>query len=95
MGHTLMENRNGLIVVAAVTQADGFAERSTALSMIDKVRQDNPETDLTLGADKGYDTAAFVAEMGRLKVVPHVVQNTSGRRSAVPDEIAQTEGYGM
>lgn len=28
-------------------------------------------------------------------VTPHVAQNKSNRRSAVPDEIAQTEGYGM
>jgi hypothetical protein len=28
-----------------------------------------------------------------MKVTPHVAQNTSGRRSAVPDAIAQTEGY--
>lgn len=95
MGHTLMENRNGLIVAAAVTRAEGLAERATALAMIDRVRQASPEADITLGADKGYDTAAFVAELHRLKVVPHVAQNTSGRRSAVPDEIAQTEGYGM
>jgi hypothetical protein len=29
------------------------------------------------------------------KVTPHVAQNTSGRRSAVPDAIAQSEGYAM
>ena len=26
-------------------------------------------------------------------VVPHVAQSTAGRRSAVPDAIAQSEGY--
>ena len=34
MGHTLMENRNGLIVQAQVTQADGRAEHKAALEMI-------------------------------------------------------------
>lgn len=95
MGHTLMENRNGLIVNAMVTQADGHAERVAAKAMIEKERQANPEAAITLGADKGYDAAEFVGELHRLKVVPHVAQNKSGRRSAVPDEIAQSEGYGM
>lgn len=94
MGHTLMENRNGLIVNAMVTQADGYAERVAAKEMINDVRQANPEAAITLGADKGYDAAEFVGELHRLKVAPHVAQNKSGRRSAVPDEIAQTAGYG-
>ena len=50
---------------------------------------------LTLGADKVYDAKEFVAELSKLKVQPHVARNTSGRRSAVPDEIAQGDGYGM
>ena len=95
MGHTLMENRNGLIVDAAVTRADGYAERVAAKAMIGKLRQANPEAAITLGADKGYDAKEFVAELRRLKVQPHVAQNKSGRRSAVPDEIAQSEGYGI
>jgi len=32
-------------------------------------------------------------ELKRLNVTPHVAQNKSGRSSAVPDEIAQSEGY--
>jgi len=95
MGHTLMENRNGLIVNATVTQADGYAERVAAKAMINDVRQVNPEAAITLGADKGYDAAEFIAELQTMKVTPHVAQNKSGRRSAVPDEIAQTDGYGM
>ena len=34
LGHVLMENRNGLIVDAMVTQADGTAERDAALLMV-------------------------------------------------------------
>lgn len=95
MGHTLMENRNGLIVQATLTQADGYAERTAAKAMIGKIRQASPEVAITLGADKGYDAKGFVAELHQLKVEPHVAQNTSRRRSAVPDEIAQSAGYGM
>lgn len=95
MGHTLMENRNGLVVNAVVTQADGHAERVAAKAMISDVRQVSPEAAITLGADKGYDAAEFIDELQRLKVEPHVAQNKSGRRSAVPDEIAQSPGYGI
>jgi IS5 family transposase len=93
MGHTLMENRNGLIVNATVTQADGYAEREAAKAMIGDVRQVHPDAAITLAADKGYDAAEFIAELQQLKVRPHVAQNKSGRRSAVPDDIAQTPGY--
>jgi len=30
-----------------------------------------------------------------MNIIPHVAQNTSGRRSAVPDAIAQSEGYAV
>src|SRR5947199_9227370 len=35
MGHLMMENRNGLIVDARLTEANGTAERTTALAMIE------------------------------------------------------------
>ena len=58
MGHALMENRNGLVVDACLTQADGHAERTAALAMIE-LRADRPGR-ITLGADKGYDVEDFV-----------------------------------
>jgi IS5 family transposase len=95
MGHMLTDNRHGLVVNAMVTQADGRAEREAAKAMISDARQcvAGLDTEVTLGADKGYDAAEFIEELQRLKVTPHVAQNKSGRRSAVPDEIAATEGY--
>jgi len=97
MGHTLTDNRHGLIVNAMVTQASGVAEREAAKAMIKEARQavEDPDVKVTLGADKGYDAAEFIQELQRLKVAPHVAQNKSGRRSAVPDDIAQTEGYAL
>ena len=48
-GHLLMENRNGLVVDARVTQASGTAEPTAALAMLG----DLPEGQrITLGADK-------------------------------------------
>ena len=35
MGHALMENRNGLVVEACLTHADGHGERNAALLMIE------------------------------------------------------------
>ena len=95
MGHTLMENRNGLIVNAMVTQANGHAEREAAKAMISDARHANPEGEITLGADKGYDAAEFVKALNDIKVVPHIAQNKSGRASNVPDEIAASEGYAI
>lgn len=95
MGHTLMENRNGLIVSTMVTQADGHAEREAAKDMVTAVRQVNPQGEITLGAHKGYDAAEFIKALQVMRVTPHVAQNKSARSSAVPDEIAASEGYSI
>lgn len=53
------------------------------------------QAEITLGADKGYDAQEFIDACLEMKVTPHVAQNTSGRRSAVPDAIAETDGYAI
>jgi len=80
-----------------VTTADGHAEREAAKAMISDARQAlaDGEREITLGADKGYDAREFIDACLTMKVMPLVAQNTTGRRSAVPDEIAQTEGYAI
>jgi transposase len=97
MGHTLTDNRHGLVVDAMVTRADGYAEREAAKLMIKKARHavTDPDVEVTLGADKGYDAAEFIEELRKLNVTPHVAQNKSGRRSAVDDRIAASEGYAL
>jgi transposase len=91
MGHALMENRSGLIVAATLTKATGTAERQAAEAMI--VRHSPGARRITLGADKGYDAAAFVADMRALNVTPHIAQNISGRRSAVDARTTRHPGY--
>ena len=49
----------------------------------------------TLGADKAYDTLAFVAALSERGITPHVAQHTRGRRSAVAVAIANTPGYAV
>jgi transposase len=96
MGHTLSDNRHGLIASAVVTTADGYAEREAAKAMIADARQvADASTEITLGADKGYDAQEFIAALSELNVVPHVAQNTGNRRSAVPDDIAASDGYAI
>ncbi len=90
MGHALIENRNGLVVQADATQATGKAERQAALAMID--RQDpGSERRLTLAADKGYDTADFVADLRQKCVTPHVAAKVTG--SAIDGRTTRHESY--
>ncbi|WP_028102945.1 transposase, partial [Pseudoduganella violaceinigra] len=97
MGHTLSDNRHGLIANAMVTMADGYAEREAAKAMISDARQAQkyPQREMMLGADKGYDAAEFEQACQTMNVTPHVAQNKSGRRSAVPEAIAQSAGYAI
>lgn len=95
MGHILTDNRHGLVANARVTQANGHAEREAAKVMINDARQANPTAKITLGADKGYDAAEFIEALNEINVIPHVAQNKSNRRSAVPDETAGTTGYAI
>jgi hypothetical protein len=50
-----VENRNGLIAAAMVTQADGYAEREAALRMLAE-KQKWRSRRITVGADKAYDS---------------------------------------
>ncbi len=73
MGHALMENRSGLVVQAHFSQASGTAEREAAIHMLDRHSPGSTRR-LTLGADKGYDAASFVADLREKCVTPHVAQ---------------------
>jgi transposase len=92
LGHALMENRSGLAVDGRLTLASGTAEREAALVMIDGVCGSRR---ITLGADKGYDTVEFVAELRARNVTPHVAQNNTKRRSAVDERTTRHEGYAI
>jgi transposase len=92
-GHVLMENRTGLAVDVLLTHATGTAEREAALIMLD--RRPGARHRLTLGADKNYDTRDFVAACRQRQVIPHVAQNTSGRRSAIDGRTTRHPGYAI
>ena len=91
LGHATMENRNGIVVSARVTEANGTAERDAAMGMALHLPGSHQKT---LGADKNYDTKDFVAVMGKNKVTPHVAQNIERRGgSAIDARTTRHAGY--
>jgi len=92
-GNLLVENRNGLIVNTEVFEANGTAERDAALVMLEQIPGTKP---VTVGGDKAYDTADFVAECRNLKVTPHVAQNLERPGgSAIDARTTQHAGYAI
>jgi transposase len=89
--NSLMDNRHGLIIDTEVLRASGTAECEAALHMIDRLPRRARRR--TLGADRGYDTRAFVEALRERNVTPHVAQNTSGRRSAIDARTTRHTGY--
>ena len=73
-----------------LTQASGYAEREAALAMAAQIPG---RRRVTLGADRGYDAEAFVAELRSLGVTPHIAQHTTKRRSNIDERTARHPGY--
>src|SRR5258706_2164906 len=92
-GNLLVENRNGLIVNSRVWEATGMAERYAALEMLQEIPGSGR---VTVGGDKGFDTADFVRECRDIWVTPHVGQNL-GRRggSALDCPTKPCQGYAI
>lgn len=91
--HSLMENRNGLLVDFRIALATGTAERETALVMVDDVLAGQRR--ITLAADRAYDTRDFVKACRDRNVTPHVAQNTSRRRSAIDARTTAHPGFSL
>jgi len=92
MGHVLMENRHGLVYDGCLTLATGTAEREAGKALVKRIPNRRNHR-VTIGADKSYDTRKFVRAMRRLKVTPHVAQNTTKRSSAVDHRTTRHPGY--
>jgi len=93
LGHVLVENRQGLIVDAMLTQADGTAEPDAALLMADALGNKRRRGRITLGADKAYDQRELVSVLRELDITPHVAQNQNRRRSAIDRRTTRHAGY--
>ncbi|NHO68408.1 IS5 family transposase [Aestuariicella hydrocarbonica] len=91
MGHTVMENRNGLIVKAAASQATGKAEREVAADLLAELPGMKKRT---VGADKNYDTAGFVRDCRAMNITPHVARNDNRiGGSAIDGRTSRHAGY--
>ena len=91
----LMENRHGLIVQTDVRAPAYHAERDAALEMLTCLEPRARRR--TLGADKGYDEDAFIADVRRLGITPHVAPNIHARRlrSRVDGRTTRHGGYAV
>jgi transposase len=91
----LTENRHGLIVQTDVRAPGYHAERDAALAMLTRLPPRRRRR--TLGADKGYDTPAFIAGVRALGCTPHVSPNRHRyrRRSTVDGRTTRHPGYAV
>ena len=95
-GHVLMENRSGLVAQVCLTHATGTAEREAALVLLDRLPV---QRRITLGADRGYDVAGFVASLRERRVTPHVAVDGRvsklgrRRRTSVDGRTMRHPGY--
>jgi len=92
IGHALAENRHGLIVQADATKATGRAEREAALEMIER-QAPGTANQLTLGADKAFDTPEFVGNLRQMNVTPHVARKV--KRSAIDARTTRHATYAI
>lgn len=99
MGHILMENRNGLVVQAKLTQASGTAEREAALCMIDSQRPGGRR--ITVGGDKGFDVTSFVDALRARRITPHIAidahltKTGKRRKTALDQRTTRHPGYAI
>lgn len=94
LGHVLGENRNGLILGITVTEANGTAERSAALDLVDGLKSAQGRVPKTLGSDKGYDGGAYYRALEERGVEPHgamIEQRLRSLAEVRPKERADAE----
>lgn len=85
LGHVLLDNRHGLVANVCATAATGTAEREAGVMLL------NPEGRAkTVGGDKNFDVASFVAAVRALDVTPHVAQKA---HSALDGRTTRHAGY--
>ena len=97
LGHVLMENRSGLVVAACATQSGNAAEKQAALALLQRRRCQPYRAAITLGADKLYQDEQFIAELRRLRVIPHVAEYKSNDKwpNWLTEEERQHPGFAV
>jgi transposase len=88
LGHLLLDNRHGLVSNVCVTTATGTAEREAAAMLLET----GAPPGSTVGGDKGFDVASFVAKVRDLEITPHVAQKV---HSAIDGRTTRHAGYAI
>ncbi len=93
VGSVLLDNRHGLVVATDVRSPAYEAERDAALVLLGRLEPRARRR--TVGADKGYDTDAFVDALRRCHMTPHISPNVHARRqrSAIDRRTTRHPGY--
>ena len=92
-GHVLMDNRHALGGRRAANL--GYRYGRTCRPRSQWWRHCPGNHRITLGADKAYDVAEFVADLREYNVTPHVAQNITNRRSAIDRRTTRHPGYAV
>jgi transposase len=87
LGHVLLDNRHGLVANVCATAATGTAERDAAVMLL--TPEDRAKT---VGGDKNFDVASFVAAVRELAITPHVAQKD---HSAIDARTTRHAGYNV
>jgi IS5 family transposase len=87
----LMENRHGLLIEFAITDAT-LAEPKAADPMLDRRRRARGGI-RTLGADKGYHNKGFVARLRHKNIAPHIARIEERRTPGLDARTTRHEGY--
>ncbi len=88
-GHVLLDNRHGLVANVCATTATGTAERDAAQVLLAA----GARRGSTVGGDKNFDVAAFVATLRALGITPHVARKTVG--TAIDGRTTRHPGYAI
>lgn len=70
-GHLITDNRHGLVLAVHVSEANGTAEPTAALAMVDHLKHTHGLTPTTLGSDRGYDSGLYLLELESRGITPH------------------------
>ena len=89
--HALMENRHGLLIDLAITDATLTEPRAVA-PLLDRRRQARGRM-RTLGADKGYHTKDFVAHLRARKIRPHIARIDGRKTPGLDARTTRHAGY--
>jgi transposase len=91
--HALMENRHGLLIDLAITDAT-LTEPRAAAPLLDRRRKAR-QAMRTLGADKGYHCKAFVELLRSRRIAPHIARIEGRTTPGLDARTTRHAGYAV